>query len=177
VRPRAAVGCLIFPGLLFLARPSPAYAGKSVDGVVNLNTAPAEILALLPGIGPAKAEAILVYRKRRPFRTVDELVRIKGVGRKMVRRLRMHLAVAGPTTASGTVAKPGVTPVTEQPPPAPPAHPPRAAGNPPGRTIAHLAPSTHPACPPPVHPHVAGRVSVRDRSPARPWRAPCLGPP
>jgi competence protein ComEA len=76
-----------------------ARAGKAVDGVVNLNTAPPEMLSLLPGIGPAKAAEIAGYRKRRPFRTVDELVRIKGIGRKMVRRLRAHLAVAGPTTA------------------------------------------------------------------------------
>ncbi|MES1210627.1 MAG: helix-hairpin-helix domain-containing protein [Pseudomonadota bacterium] len=82
---------------------APARAGKGVDGVVNLNTAPAAVLGLLPGVGPAKAEAIVGYRTRRPFRTVDELVRIKGIGRKMVRRLRPHLAVSGPTTASAAV--------------------------------------------------------------------------
>ena len=98
-----------------------ARAGKAVDGVVNLNTAPVEVLGLLPGIGPAKATEIVVYRKRRPFRTVDELVRIKGIGRKMVRRLRGHLAVAGPTTATVASGAPGAPPS----PPAPPApHPP-----------------------------------------------------
>ena len=73
--------------------------GKDLDGVVNLNTAAPEMLELLPGIGPAKVHSILWYRQRHPFRTVDELVRIKGIGRKMVRRLRVHLAVSGPTTA------------------------------------------------------------------------------
>src|SRR3954471_3815784 len=72
---------------------------KDLDGVVNLNTAVPEMLELLPGIGPAKVHDILWYRQRHPFRTVDELVRIKGIGRKMVRRLRAHLAVSGPTTA------------------------------------------------------------------------------
>jgi competence ComEA-like helix-hairpin-helix protein len=89
--------------------------GKDLDGVVNLNTAQPELLELLPGIGPAKVRDILSYRRRRPFRTVDELVRIKGIGRKMVRRLRAHLAVSGPTTAHAVrrVLEP-------EPPPAPP---------------------------------------------------------
>ena len=107
--------------LLILLGTPPARAGKAVDGVVNLNTAPVEVLGLLPGIGPAKAAEIAAYRKKRPFRTVDELVRIKGIGRKMVRRLRAHLSVAGPTTAAGiTRRSPEAAP---QPPPAPPPRP------------------------------------------------------
>src|SRR6516225_3490345 len=97
---RALAPPAILLALLALGSAVPARAGKAVDGVVNLNTAPPEVLGLLPGIGPAKAAEIATYRKRRPFRTVDELVRIKGIGRKMVRRLRPHLAVAGPTTAA-----------------------------------------------------------------------------
>jgi competence protein ComEA len=73
--------------------------GKDVSGVVNLNTAGPGVLVLLPGVGAAKAERIVAYRARHPFRTVDELVRIKGIGRRMVRALRPHLAVAGPSTA------------------------------------------------------------------------------
>jgi competence protein ComEA len=169
VRPGAAFVHL-FPCLVLLAGP-PAEAGKAVDGVVNLNTAPAEILALLPGIGPAKAAAILVYRKRRPFRTVDELVRIKGVGRKMVRRLRAHLAVAGPTTAAASAAKAGgaVAPEPSRPSPTsiPPPHGPSCH---PALPIAHAA---HPAVAPGRH----ARAPGQERSPARPWRSPCLAPP
>jgi len=95
--------------------PSPVHGAKAIDGVVNLNTAPPEVLGLLPGVGPAKATEIVRYRTKRPFKTVDELVRIKGIGRKMVRRFRGHLAVAGPTTAA--VAGPGYV---EPPPPPPP---------------------------------------------------------
>src|SRR2546423_12416311 len=73
--------------------------GKMVDGVVNLNTAPPEMLSALPGIGPAKAVGIVAYRTRHPFRTVDELVRVKGIGRRMVQALRSHLAGSGPSTA------------------------------------------------------------------------------
>ena len=97
---------------------------KDLDGVINLNTAVPEMLELLPGIGPAKVHDILWYRHRHPFRTVDELVRIKGIGRKMVRRLRAHLAVSGPTTAHAVRR-----PISfELPPPPPPAQPTRKPG-------------------------------------------------
>jgi competence protein ComEA len=137
-----------------------AQAGKALAGVINLNTAPAEVLSLLPGVGPAKAAAILTYRKRRPFRTVDELVRIKGIGRKMVRRLRPHLAIAGPTTAAAAPAVPEVP--AGGAPPKPPAAPP------------HPVSSLH--CPPPRPPGRTPRSPARDRRPARPFPAPCLGP-
>jgi competence ComEA-like helix-hairpin-helix protein len=101
--------------------PRRAWAGgKAVDGVVNLNTAPPELLSMLPGVGPAKALGIVAYRRRHAFRTVDELVRVKGIGRRMVRAMRAHLAVAGPSTAHGVPA--GFRPVEPAPPAAPP-HP------------------------------------------------------
>ena len=75
--------------------------GKIFDGVVNLNTAPPALLLLLPGVGPGRVRGILTYRARRPFRTVDELVRVTGDGRRMVREIRPHLAVTGPSTARG----------------------------------------------------------------------------
>jgi competence protein ComEA len=120
---RLACGLLGSCLVLVIAAPA-ARAGKAIDGVVNINTADPERLGLLPGVGPAKAAQIVAYRKRHPFRTVDELVRIKGIGRKMVRRLRVHLAVAGPTTAAGGVAPGAVGPPVAVAPPAPPARPP-----------------------------------------------------
>ncbi|HEX3695200.1 MAG TPA: helix-hairpin-helix domain-containing protein [Polyangia bacterium] len=93
-------------------------AVKAVDGVVNLNTAPPATLGLLPGVGPAKVQSILDYRRKHPFRTADELVRIKGIGHKMVRRLRPHLAVSGPTTAEAAHGS------AVEPPPLPPPRPP-----------------------------------------------------
>jgi competence protein ComEA len=124
--------------VLLAASPPPARAGKAIDGVVNLNTAPVEVLGLLPGIGPAKAAEIAAYRKKRPFRTVDELVRIKGIGRKMVRRLRVHLAVAGPTTAAGVIGGRGEAAPPPAPAPRPP--PPRVACAPSAKPIARTRP-------------------------------------
>lgn len=82
----------------------PAWAEKAqLEGVVNLNTASAEELALIPGVGPARVRNILAFRHLHPFRSVDELARIKGIGRKTIRRWRQHLAVSGPSTAQRVV--------------------------------------------------------------------------
>jgi competence protein ComEA len=108
---------------------STARAEKSrLEGVVNLNTASPEELGLIPGIGPARVRNILAYRHRHPFRTIDELARIKGIGRKTVRRWRQHLAVSGPSTAQ-KVVRPELPFVG---PPAAPAPPPLPARKPPG---------------------------------------------
>lgn len=64
---------------------------------VNLNTATVAELQRLPGVGPARAEAIVAYRERRPFRRVEELMRIRGIGRKTFRRLRPMLTLGNPT--------------------------------------------------------------------------------
>jgi competence protein ComEA len=100
----------------------PARAQKAtLEGVVNINTASAEELRLLSGIGPARIRNILAYRHKHPFRTVEELARIKGIGRKMVRHLRIHLAVNGPTTAQKIIRP--VAPAVAPPAPVQPARP------------------------------------------------------
>ena len=94
---------LLLLGMLALFAREVRAEKTSLEGVVNLNTASAEELALIPGVGPARVRNILAYRKAHPFRTVDELARIKGIGRKTVRKWRMHLAVGGPSTAQRVV--------------------------------------------------------------------------
>jgi competence protein ComEA len=73
-------------------------SAKAPDGVVNLNDASEEELERLPGIGPAKARAIVEHRRSHPLRKIDELVKVKGIGRKTFGRLRPYLTVVGPTT-------------------------------------------------------------------------------
>jgi competence protein ComEA len=149
----ALVACGL-PLMVVAARPG--QAAKGVEGVININTADAGVLGLLPGIGPAKAAQIVASRKRRPFRTVDELVRIKGIGRKMVRRWRIYLAVAGPTTATGIVTASAIAPPAPAPPrpPPPPPRPicarPAVAARPPlsSRAKREIRP-THGVCPAP----------------------------
>lgn len=76
-------------------------AGKgAAAGLVNVNEATPEQLALLPGIGPSRAKAIADHRKAHPFKRVEELTRIKGIGKKTFAKLRPHVALSGPTTLS-----------------------------------------------------------------------------
>lgn len=63
-------------------------------GPVNLNQATADQLDALPGIGPATAAAIVNYRRDNgPFRSVDELVAIRGIGPARLEELRSLVTV------------------------------------------------------------------------------------
>jgi competence protein ComEA len=70
----------------------------ALAGTVNLNQASEEALELLPGIGPAKAHRIVEWRGKHPFRKIEDVVRVKGIGKKTFARLRPYLAVSGETT-------------------------------------------------------------------------------
>ncbi len=75
----------------------------TAEGVVNVNTATATQLALLPGVGPSRADAIIRARQRRPFRTVNELARVRGIGRATLQRLGPYVSVTGETTLARSV--------------------------------------------------------------------------
>ena len=69
-------------------------AKAEVQGAIDLNTASVADLAALPGIGESKAKAIVAWREATPFRSVDELRDVKGIGDKMLEKLRPHLSVS-----------------------------------------------------------------------------------
>jgi competence ComEA-like helix-hairpin-helix protein len=62
---------------------------------VDLNTADEATLETLPGVGPALARRIVEARKQRPFESVDDLIRVRGIGPATVRRLRGRVRVRG----------------------------------------------------------------------------------
>ncbi len=70
--------------------------------VVNLNTATAEQLMKLPGVGKKKAEDFIRARKIRPYRRVSDIMRIRGIGRKTYQRLKPYLRVREPRVQLAT---------------------------------------------------------------------------
>jgi competence protein ComEA len=66
-------------------------------GVLNVNRASEAELRLLPGIGKTRAAQIVARRAKRPYASLEDLARLRGL-RKLVQRLRAHLTVSGDTT-------------------------------------------------------------------------------
>jgi competence protein ComEA len=68
-------------------------APAAIAGPVNVNTADAKTLAReLDGVGMAKAEAIVSYRQKNgPFRSADDLAKVKGLGRKTIEQNKSNL--------------------------------------------------------------------------------------
>jgi competence ComEA-like helix-hairpin-helix protein len=107
---------------------------------ININTANSDELQQVPGIGPVTADKILQMRKSYgAFKSVDDLLSIRGIGKKRLEKMRKYLTVSKsaslnkPVTCPGC-AKPGASPAKgppakneptpaaaeqEEPPPAP----------------------------------------------------------
>jgi competence protein ComEA len=71
--------------------------GVTADGRVILNAASEDELRRLPGIGPSKAKAIVALRaKLGRFKRVEDLLRVRGIGRRSLARMRPLLVVDPP---------------------------------------------------------------------------------
>src|SRR5258707_1305928 len=73
----------------------PAAAKPASTAIVNLNTATAADLEGLPGIGAKTAARIVEYRQKNgPFKKIEELMNVRGVGEKNFLKLKPQLTVA-----------------------------------------------------------------------------------
>lgn len=100
---RTHVAALI-AGLLLAAV---APAAEPAAGKVNLNTATAEQLQLLPGVGPALAERVVEHRKQNgPFKAIEDLLLVRGIGEASFERMKPYLSIAGDTTLRAKVRLP-----------------------------------------------------------------------
>ncbi|HEU4709653.1 MAG TPA: helix-hairpin-helix domain-containing protein [Methylophilaceae bacterium] len=80
----------------------------SAFAATDLNTASAAELQKVKGIGPKKAEAIIEYRKKTPFKSVDDLDKVPGFGKATVDKVRKDVTVG----SSGST-KPAKTPAAK----------------------------------------------------------------
>jgi comEA protein len=87
---------LVGAGLAFGIWP---FSGEGVR--VNLNTADQATLAALPGVGEAKAEAIIEYRDRNgPFETVEDVKKVFGIGEQVFAEIKTKITVKEEEQAS-----------------------------------------------------------------------------
>jgi competence protein ComEA len=77
-------------------------------GPVNVNTADANTLAReLDGIGPVKAQAIVEYRQKNgPFRAAEDLLKVQGIGQRVLDQNRPNIRIEKAGQAPSTAAKP-----------------------------------------------------------------------
>jgi comEA protein len=119
---RVSFSCFFIVLLLFTAA-STATTKKPPPKPVNINAATSEELQQVPGIGPATAEKILQMRKSYgSFKSVDDLLAIKGIGKKRLDKMRKYLTVGKPAAPSKapppkTQSNEPVTPTEQTPPP------------------------------------------------------------
>lgn len=101
---------------LSLLLASSAFAADKVD----INTADAAVLeTALVGIGPAKAAAIVEYRKTNgPFKSAEELAMVKGIGLRTVEqnreRIELRATASGAKPAAAAPAKAAAAPATRR---------------------------------------------------------------
>lgn len=104
---------ILLVGFLF---PAAAVAGKKKPPAqpININVATAEELQLVPGIGPVTAGKILQMRKSYgAFKSVDDLLAIRGLGPKRLDKMRKYLTVG----KAGVKPAPPAAPSATKPPP------------------------------------------------------------
>ena len=87
--------CLAVPGLVpVAANAADEVVSSAVNAPIDLNRADVADLQGLPGVGPALAERIVAYREAEgPFRNVDQLTEVKGIGSKKLDKFRASVTV------------------------------------------------------------------------------------
>jgi competence ComEA-like helix-hairpin-helix protein len=106
----------LLAGLIF---PASAAAGKKKPPAqpININTANSEQLQQVPGIGPATADKILQMRKSYgPFKSVDDLLAIRGLGAKRLEKMRKYLTVGKAAAPKSPQPASQAAPAASKPP-------------------------------------------------------------
>ena len=98
--PLLLVGIVLTAGSVLVAPVGAAEGAK----VVNINTASAEQLALLPRVGASVAQRIIDFRdKNGRFKTLEDLMLVRGIGEKTYELIEPHVTLTGDTTLAEKV--------------------------------------------------------------------------
>ncbi len=82
-------------------RATPTKTVATAAAPVNLNTATAEQLATIPGVGAKTAERIIEYRQKNgAFKKVEDLMNVSGVGEKSFLKMKPLITVAAAKTTA-----------------------------------------------------------------------------
>jgi competence protein ComEA len=77
----------------------PGVGNDVLEGKLNINTATSIEFQMLPGIGQKKADAIVAYRSAHgPFKAVNDLDKIKGIGKAKLEKIRPFCMLEGKST-------------------------------------------------------------------------------
>jgi len=72
-------------------------------GKVNINSATAQQLEVLPGVGPKLAARIVEYRQKAGgFKSAQELMNVKGIGEKNFEKIQAHVTTSGEASKGGS---------------------------------------------------------------------------
>ncbi|MFY8272837.1 ComEA family DNA-binding protein [Pseudoalteromonas sp. SSDWG2] len=86
--------CILSAGEVVAAQKAPVQTDAIVPALVNINSASEKELQMLPGIGAAKAKAIVQYRDQNgPFTSVEQLVNVAGVGDKLLAKIKDKVSI------------------------------------------------------------------------------------
>ena len=89
------IGAFLALALILGAALPPAAAAPAPSAEkININTASSDDLTALPGIGKAYADRIVQYREKNgPFKKVEDLLNVQGIGEKTFERIRDRITV------------------------------------------------------------------------------------
>jgi len=93
-----ATASVAAPGASAQSRPATAQGSKpAVSTPININTATAADLQRLPGIGAKTAARVIEYRQKNgPFKKIEELMNVRGIGERNFLRLKDQISVGAP---------------------------------------------------------------------------------
>lgn len=72
---------------------SESQSPQSSNGKININSASLDELCSIPGIGPKTAQAIIQTRAQEKFSSIEDLMRVDGIGNKKFEKLKEHICV------------------------------------------------------------------------------------